>query len=91
MPAVAADLFERLPASTILAADRAYDSDAFRHLLIARGTTTVIPNGPRRKNLYPFDRTAYKQRNLVESASASRLPPSRYAIRQTRRRIGRHH
>ena len=65
---VAANLVERLPASTTLAADRAYDSDAFRRLLVARGTTPVIPNGPRRKNLHPFDRAAYKRRNLVERA-----------------------
>lgn len=57
-----------LPASAPLAADRSYDSDALRRLLIARGTTPVIPNGPRRKNLHPFDRTAYKRRNLVERA-----------------------
>ena len=65
---VAAGLVSLLPASTTLAADRAYDSDALRHMLIARGTTPVIPNGPRRKNLHPFDRTAYKRRNLVERA-----------------------
>lgn len=65
---VAADLIGRLPASTTLAADRAYDSDALRRLLIARGTTPVIPNGPRRTNLHPFDRAAYKRRNLVERA-----------------------
>lgn len=37
-------------------------------MLIARGTTPVIHNGPRRKNLHPFDRTAYKRRNLIERA-----------------------
>jgi len=57
-----------LPASATLAADRAYDSDALRRLLLARRTTPVIPNGPRRKNLHPFDRTAYKRRHLVERA-----------------------
>ena len=65
---VAAELINLLPASTTLAADRAYDSDALRRLLLARGTTPVIPNGPRRKNVHPFDRTAYKRRNLVERA-----------------------
>lgn len=65
---VAAELVGLLPASATLAADRAYDSDALRRLLLARGTTPVIPNGPRRKNLHPFDRTAYKRRNLVERA-----------------------
>lgn len=65
---VAADLIGLVPASATLAADRAYDSDALRRLLIARGTTPVIPNRPRRKNLHPFDRNAYKRRNLVERA-----------------------
>lgn len=57
-----------MPASATLAADRAYDSDGLRRLLLARGTKPVIPNGPRRKNMQPFDRTAYKRRNLVERA-----------------------
>jgi transposase len=65
---IAADLVGLLPASSMLAVDRAYDSDALRRLLIARGTTPVIPNGPRRKHLHPFDRQAYKRRNLVERA-----------------------
>lgn len=65
---VAPGLITLLPASATLAADRAYDSDALRRLLIARGTTPVIPNAPYRKRLHPFDRTAYKRRNLVERA-----------------------
>ncbi len=65
---VAAELVVALPPSATLAADRAYDSDALRALLIARGTTPVIPNGPRRTRLHPFDREAYKRRNLVERA-----------------------
>ena len=65
---VAADLDGLLPASTTLAADRACDSDALRCLLLARGTSPVIPNGPRRTNLHPFDRIACKRRNLVERA-----------------------
>ena len=65
---VAEQLIGVLPASATLAADRAYDSDALRRLLLARGTTPVIPNGPRRTNPHPFDRNAYKRRNLVERA-----------------------
>ena len=61
-------LLDGLPAANALVADRAYDSDALRGMLIARGTTPVIPNGPRRKHLHPFDRNAYKRRNLVERA-----------------------
>jgi putative transposase len=31
-----------------------------------RGTEPVIPNNPTRKRIQPFDRTRYKQRNLIE-------------------------
>jgi transposase len=65
---VAAELIGLVPASATLAADRAYDSDALRQMLIDRGTTPVIPNAPYRKRLHPFDRDAYKRRNLVERA-----------------------
>lgn len=47
-------------------ADAAYDSDAIRSELIARGTTPVIPNNPTRKRMHPFDRTAYRKRNIIE-------------------------
>lgn len=65
---VAAELILAAPASASLAADRAYDSDALRRLLLARGTRPVIPNAPYRKRLHPFDAQAYKRRNLVERA-----------------------
>ena len=65
---MAADLVGALPPSQTLAADRAYDSDALRATLNKRGTQPVIPNGPRRKRLHPFDASAYKRRNLVERA-----------------------
>ena len=47
-------------------ADGAYDSDAFRSRLAQRGCLPVIPNNPTRKRHHPFDRTAYRRRNLVE-------------------------
>jgi putative transposase len=55
-----------LPPLQTLAADRSYDSDAHRTMLIARGTRPVIPNDPCRKRLHPFDPSAGKHRNLVE-------------------------
>lgn len=61
-------LIEALPAARICAADTAYDSDALRQLLIARGTLPVIPNHPTRKRRHPFDRGAYRLRNLIERA-----------------------
>lgn len=51
-----------------LLADAAYDSDAFRALLIARGTTPVIKQNPTRKRPHPFDAAAYKRRNVIERA-----------------------
>lgn len=65
---VAAELIAMAPAAETLAADRAYDSDALRRDLIARGMRPVIPNAPYRKRLHPFDAEAYKRRNLVERA-----------------------
>jgi putative transposase len=47
-------------------ADAAYDSDALRVRLIRAGTRPVIPNNPTRKRKYPFDREAYRQRNIIE-------------------------
>jgi putative transposase len=53
-------------APAICLADAAYDSDALRASLIARGSTPVIPNNPTRKRKHPFDRTAYRLRNSIE-------------------------
>lgn len=47
-------------------ADAAYDNDAIRSELLLRGTTPVIPNNPTRKRMHPFDRTAYRMRNIIE-------------------------
>jgi putative transposase len=47
-------------------ADAAYDSDAIRTALTARGTTPVIPNNPTRKHFHAFDRKAYRMRNVIE-------------------------
>ncbi len=51
-------------------ADAAYDSDALRDLLLDRGTIPVIPNNPTRKRHHPFDRQAYRLRNVIERAFA---------------------
>ena len=51
-------------------ADAAYDSDALRASLIARGTTPVIPNNPTRKRKHPFNRRAYRLRNVIERSFA---------------------
>lgn len=59
-------MLEPLPPPRACAADTAYDANGFRHFLIERGTTPVIPNNPTRKHLQPFNRNAYKRRNLIE-------------------------
>jgi transposase len=59
-------LLSQLPPASACAADRAYDANGLRQFLIERGTTPVIPNNPTRKRFQPFDRDAYKRRNLVE-------------------------
>jgi transposase len=49
-----------------LIADKAYDTNALRRLLAERGIEAVIPSIARRKPLIAYDRTAYRQRNLIE-------------------------
>jgi transposase len=61
-------LIASLPPAVTLLADAAYDSDAFRLLLIERGTTPVIKQNPTRKRLHPFNKNAYKRRNIIEQA-----------------------
>lgn len=62
---MAADLVEGFAPSLCLA-DAAYDSDALRARLIDCGAMPVIPNNPTRKRKHPFDRSAYRQRNVIE-------------------------
>ena len=62
---VAPDLIGVL-APRLCLADAAYDSDAFRGVLLKRGTTPVIPNNPTRRRHHPFDRQAYRMRNVIE-------------------------
>lgn len=59
-------LLASLPPTAFCAADGAYDANGFRAFLIERGTTPVIPNNARRKNLHAFDRDAYRRRNIIE-------------------------
>jgi putative transposase len=65
---IAPGLVQSLPKAGHLLADTAYDSDAFRQLLLNQGTTPVIKPNPTRKHVPVFDQEIYKCRNLIERA-----------------------
>ena len=49
-----------------LLADRGYDSNAIRAAIASQGAEPVIPATRSRKTDIPYDRQAYRARNLVE-------------------------
>ena len=55
-----------------LIADKAYDTNRLRSLLAEAKIEAVIPSVARRKPLIPYDREAYRQRNLIERMFARR-------------------
>ena len=63
---VAQQCLEMLPPSAELVADKGYDSDKLRDWLDQRNTKPVIPPRKNRKVQYDYDRTAYRQRNIIE-------------------------
>jgi transposase len=62
----AADMLDTLREGDVLLADRAYDSDALRHTLAARGVWANVKPMPRRVNIPAFNQFLYRYRNLVE-------------------------
>jgi transposase len=62
----AADMLDGLGHGQILLADRAYDSDALRAALKARGAWANIKPMPNRRNIPAFSAFLYRCRNLVE-------------------------
>ncbi len=62
----AQDMFTTLGDKTILLADRAYDSDALRTEMAARGAWANIKPMPNRKRRPAFSSFLYRYRNLVE-------------------------
>ncbi len=58
-------LLDGLPAA-ILIGDTAFDADAFRASLDARGIVAVIPSHPSRARAIAHDPHLYKERHLVE-------------------------
>lgn len=59
-------LLERIPIPNRLLADRAYDATKLRDWLTERGCEPVIPPNPTRKHPHPYDKVAYRARNLIE-------------------------
>ena len=49
-----------------LIADKAFDTNRLRSLLAEANIEAVIPSVAWRKPLIPYDREAYRQRNLIE-------------------------
>ena len=54
-----------MPPAAELVADKGYDSKALRDWLAERGTTAVIPPRKNRKVQYHYDKTVYRQRNII--------------------------
>lgn len=63
---MAAALIEAAGKFDRLIADKGYDSNAVRDLLASRGAEAVIPSTSSRRAPIPYDRDAYRARNLVE-------------------------
>ena len=59
-------MFDSLKAGNILLADKAYDADALRQRLLARGAWANIPAMPQRRDPPAFSKWLYRQRNAVE-------------------------
>jgi len=63
---MAASLIDAAGPFTRLIADKGYDTNAIRTLIAARGAEAVIPSTTSRRAPIPYDRNAYRARNLVE-------------------------
>jgi transposase len=62
----ACDMLGSLQAGDILLADRAYDSDALREDLAARGAWANVKPMPNRRRVPAFSSFLYRYRNLIE-------------------------
>lgn len=64
--AMAIALLSRAGPLRRLAADRAYDANRLRQFLAEQRADAVIPSTTSRKRPIPYDRQAYRERNLIE-------------------------
>ena len=77
-------LLSQAPPPRVLYADAAYDSDALRAFLLARGTLPVIPNNPTRRRPHPFNQSLYRRRNVIERTFCRMKDVRRIATRYDR-------
>lgn len=63
---MAAALIEAAPRFDALIADKGYDTNAIRALAQSRGARVIIPSTASRRAPIPYDKQAYRARNLVE-------------------------
>jgi transposase len=61
----AAELIENLAPGAVLA-DTAYDAEHFHAAIRDAGAVAVIKPRPNRRRDHPFDRSLYRQRNVIE-------------------------
>jgi transposase len=66
-------------------ADRGYDSGSLVAAIRAAGAEPVIPPHPRRREQRPYDRTLYRQRNVIERCFNRLKQFRRFATRYDRR------
>lgn len=62
----AQDMLDTVERGDVLLADRAYDSNALRQILAARGAKANVKPMPNRLMARRFNRRLYRKRNLVE-------------------------
>ena len=82
----AAALLDGRLASGVIA-DKAYDNNALRNLIVEAGMAAVIPSKRDRKISIPQDTTAYKTRNRIERCFNKLKHFRRIATRYDRRAV----
>jgi transposase len=80
----AALLLPSLPKARVLLADRGYDADWFRAVLIEKGIVPCIPSRKNRTNQIAYDKTLYKQRHKIENMFGKLKDWRRIAMRYDR-------
>lgn len=80
----AAILQHLLPEDGIFLADGGYDAAWLRESLKARGMTVCIPPRKTRNTAFPFDKTLYKRRHLIENTFSKLKDWRRIATRYDR-------